>query len=97
MPVTSLKAISAYITKIKDRGYAAICEVVTKFTLKNVKNPEQIDYSVLEMDIAGKVPDQWLAKVADYRTVIKEMLQTAAPVSAEEYSATQEDPNVATQ
>ncbi len=85
IPPSSLRALGAYFVTVRDNKYKAVQEVVTTFKLITKDNKEGVSYSELALELGDRVPDKWLAMVADWKKKVEETLVTAAPVDREEY------------
>jgi len=87
VPPTSLKALARHLVNVKDAKYDSLQQVVTVMKLVTKENAGGTPYSELALEVGGRVPEKWLALVAEEKARIRKMVETAAPVSQEEYKS----------
>jgi hypothetical protein len=86
IPPSSLRALSSFIISVVDKGFKKPQEVVCSFSAKTQENKDGVSFSELSLALGERVPETVLAMIAMMKKNIEKVLETAAPVSQDDYS-----------
>jgi hypothetical protein len=81
----NLKPLSKYFSVVRDSGVARPQMIVTRFSLLNVKNKENITYSELSLSKGDPLPAGTVYNVIQLKEAIESMLESASPMTEDEY------------
>jgi hypothetical protein len=85
VPPTSLKSLKTYFTFLAENKIQRPQFVVTKFAAKNAENKGGIEFSQLNLSLVKKLDERVILFVLEMKKGIESMLQTAAPISRDDF------------
>lgn len=90
LPPTSLRSLRRFLNTVRDKGLKRPQQAVTKFKCVVKESSGGAKYSELALEVAGEVPAAMFPMVLGYYETIKQMVVTAAPMSAKEFGVDSE-------